>query len=109
MEIKDIHETQNLVFNRKELDANIISEIAPSNKDVITLLSKKLSVPEEGIKLKGIHGGFGSKIFKIKANIYKSKEERNKVERKTKREVEDNKKEIEVAKEAKKAEKEKKE
>lgn len=109
MEIKDIHETQNLVFNRKELSANIISEIAPSNKDVITLLSKKLSVPEEGIKLKGIHGGFGSKEFKIKANIYKSKEDRNKVERKTKKEVTNEKNEADAAKEAKKAEKEKKE
>jgi len=106
MEIKDIHETKNLVFDRKELDAKIISEIAPSNKDVITFLSKKLSVPEEGIKLKGIYGTFGSKEFKIKANIYKSKEDRNKVERKTKKEVENEKKEAEAAKVAKEEKKE---
>jgi ribosomal protein S24E len=109
MELKDINETKNLVFDRKELQATIHSEIAPSNKEVITLLSKKLSVPEEGIKLKGIYGEFGAKEFKIKANIYKSGEDKNKIERKTKKEVEGEKKEAEAAKEAKKAEKEKKE
>jgi ribosomal protein S24E len=109
MEIKDIHEIKNLVFDRKELQAIIISENSPSNKEVITLLSKKLSVPEEGIKLKGIYGKFGSKEFKIKANIYKSKEDKNKIERKTKKEVEGEKKEAETIREAKKAEKEKKE
>ena len=109
MEIKDIQETKNLVFDRKELTAKIISEIAPSNKDVITLLSRKLSIPEEAIKLKGIYGEFGSKEFKIKANIYQSKEGKNKIEKKTKKEIENEKKEAEAIKEAKKVEKEKKE
>lgn len=107
MEIKDIQETKNLVFDRKELTAKIISEIAPSNKDVIALLSKKLSLPEEAIKLKGIYGEFGSKEFKIKANIYLSKEGRNKIERKTKKELTNEKAEAEVAKEAKNTEEKK--
>jgi ribosomal protein S24E len=98
MEIKDIHETKNLVFDRREFSAKLISEAAPSNKEVLTFLSKKLSVPEEGIKLNSIHGEFGSKEFKIKANIYKSKEEKNKIERKTKKELENEKKEIEASK-----------
>jgi ribosomal protein S24E len=98
MEIKDVHETKNLVFDRKELQAKIISETAPSNKELITFLSKKLSVPEEGIKLKGIHGKFGSKEFKINANIYKSKEDRNKIEIKTKQEAENEKKEADASK-----------
>jgi ribosomal protein S24E len=106
MEIKDIKETKNLVFDRKELQAIIISEDSPSNKEVKTLLSKKLSVPEEGIKLKGIYGKFGSKEFKIKANIYKSKEDRNKIERKTKKEVQNEKKEAEDAKAKKEENKE---
>ncbi len=105
MEIKDIHETKNLVFDRKELHAKIISETSPSNKEVITFLSKKLSVPEEGIKIKGIYGEFGSNEFKIKANIYKSKEDRNKIERKTKKEVGNEKKEFEEAKKVKAEEK----
>lgn len=107
MELKDIQEKKNLVFDRKELQAKIISENSPNNKEVITLLSKKLSVPEEGIKLNGIYGKFGSKEFKIKANIYKSKEDRNKIERKTKKEVEGEKKEVEEVKKTKAEEKEK--
>jgi ribosomal protein S24E len=109
MEIKDIHEKKNLVFDRKELTAIILSEIAPSNKDVITHLAKKLSVPEEAVKIKGIYGEFGSKEFKVKANIYPTKEGRHNIERKTKKEVENEKKEAEAAREAKKAEKENKE
>lgn len=109
MEIKDIQEKKNLVFDRKELQAIILSENNPNNKEVITLLSKKLSVPEEAIKLNGIYGKFGSKEFKIKANVYKSKEDKIKTERKTKKEIEGEKKDAEDAKEAKKAAKENKE
>jgi ribosomal protein S24E len=101
MEIKDIKENKNLVFDRRELQAKLISEIAPSNKEVIAFLSKKLSAPEEGIKIKGIYGKFGSNEFKVEANIYKSKVEKDKIERKTKKEVENEKKEAEAAKAAK--------
>jgi ribosomal protein S24E len=109
MEIKDIHEIKNNVFDRKELTAKIISEIAPSNIDVISHLAKKLNLPEEAIKIRGIYGEFGSKEFKVKANIYPSKEHRNKIERKTKKEVEKEKAEVEAVREAKKAAKENKE
>jgi ribosomal protein S24E len=105
MEIKDIHETKNLVFDRKELKAKIISAITPSTKEVLTALSKKLSVPEEAIKIQGIYGEFGSNEFKLKANVYKSKQDKYKIERKTKKEVEAEKAESD----AKKAEKENKE
>lgn len=98
MEIKDIHKIQNPIFDRRELQAIIVSDISPSNKEVITLLSKEFSVPEGGIKLKGIYGKFGSREFQIKANIYKSKEEKDKIERKTKKEVENEKKEAEAVK-----------
>lgn len=96
MEIKDVHEIRNLVFDRKEIEAKLISETSPSNNEVITFLSEKFSAPEDAIKLNGIHGRFGSREFKIKANIYKSKEEKGKVEGKTKTE----KKEAEAEKKA---------
>lgn len=101
MEVKDIHETKNLVFDRKGIQATILSENAPSNKEVTTLLSKKLSAPEEAIKIKGIYGKFGMKEFQVKANVYKSKEDKNKIERKTKKEIGSEKKEVEVAKKEK--------
>ena len=109
MELKNIKETKNLVFDWKEVEATIVSESAPSNKDAAALLAKKLSVPEEAVKINGIYGRFGMKEFKVKANIYKSGEGKSKIERKTKKEIETEKKEAEAVKETKKAEKENKE
>jgi ribosomal protein S24E len=109
MELKNIKETKNLVFDRKEVEATIVAESAPSNKEAAVLISKKLSVPEEAVKIKGIYGRFGIKEFKVKANVYKSGEGKTKVERKTKKEIEAEKKEAEAVREAKKAEKENKE
>ena len=43
--------------------------------------------------MKKINGRFGSKEFRVEANIYKSKEDKRKVERKTKKEIENEKKE----------------
>ncbi len=100
MEIKDIKETKNLVFERKEIQATAFAESTPTKKDVATALAKKLSVPEDAIKIKGIYGKFGAREFRIEANVYKSKEEKSKIERKTKKEIEEEKKEIEAAKKA---------
>jgi ribosomal protein S24E len=100
MEIKDITEKKNLVFDRREMEGKILTDSSPSNKEVAALVAKKLSVPEEAVKIKGVYGKFGSKEFNIKANVYKSKEDRNKVERKTKKELENEKKEAEAAKAA---------
>ncbi len=100
MEIKDIKETKNLVFERKEIEAKIHAEKNPTKKEAAELLAKKLSVSEEAIKIKGVYGKFGVKEFLIKANVYKSKEEKNKIERKTKKELEEEKKAAEEAKKA---------
>ena len=40
MELKNIKETKNLVFDRKEVEATIISESSPSNKEAAVLISK---------------------------------------------------------------------
>ncbi len=109
MELKDIKETKNHVFERKEVEGKILADKVPTNKEAAELLAKKLSVHEEAIKIKGVYGKFGAKEFQVKANVYKSKEEKNKIERKTKKELEAEKKEAEAAKAAKAAEKEAKE
>ncbi len=100
MEIKDIKEIKNLVFERRELEAKVIADITPTKKDVTLALAKKLSVSEDAIKLKGIYGRFGVREFEIKANIYKSKKDKDKVEKKTKKEIEEEKKEAEAARKA---------
>ncbi len=112
MEIKNIEEIKNPVFERKEVQVLVVTEITPSYKEALGALAKKFSVSEDSIKIKGIYGKFGIKEFEIKAHVYKSKEEKDKIEKKTKKEIEEEKKAVEAAKkaaqEAKKAEEEKK-
>lgn len=108
MEIKDIHEIKNPVFERREIEGTITADKAPSNKETTNLLAKKLSVPEDTIKIRGIYGKFGIKEFQLKAHVYKSKEDKNNIEKKNKKEIETEKKEAEAAKAAKKEEEESK-
>ena len=102
MELKDITEKKNLVFERREVEGKILADKSPSNKEAAELLAKKLSVSEDALKIKGIYGKFGAKEFQVKANVYNSKEEKSKIERKTKKEIETEKKEGETARAAKK-------
>ncbi len=104
MEIKKIlEEKENPFFNRKEIIIDIESQTNPTKSETSQLLSEKFSVPVESIKIKNILGKFGSQSFKIVANIYSSREDKDKIERKTKKEIEQEKKELET----KKAEEEK--
>ena len=54
MELKNIKETKNMVFERKEVEAVVSAESSPSNKEVAELLSKKMNVSEDSVKIKGI-------------------------------------------------------
>ncbi|MFH1917658.1 MAG: hypothetical protein ABIJ14_00920 [Nanoarchaeota archaeon] len=80
MEFKIISDIENPLFNRREVEGEIHTEVSPSRQEVAKLLSDKFSVPVENIKIRTIMGKFGSQVFIINTNIYKSKEERNKVE-----------------------------
>ena len=78
MKLKITGEKQNHLFNRKEIEGEIQAEIVPKKQEVTEELAKKFSVQEDAIKIKGIRGKFGTKIFKIKANVYISKDEKDK-------------------------------
>ena len=104
MQIKNKKETKNPLFNRNEILLEVESESTPSHTEVKELISKEFSTPEDSMKVKAIKGSFGSKIFNIEANLYHSKQEMDKIEFKTKKEIEAEKKALE---EAKKAEEEK--
>jgi ribosomal protein S24E len=82
--LKIIKETENPLFNRKEVQVEINSDVTPSHGEVEELVSKKLSVDKENIKIKKIHGRFGSRDFLITINVYKSKEDKDKTEPKVK-------------------------
>lgn len=98
MKIKIINQTENKLFNRKEIQAEIESDATPSKTEVLNLVSKETSVSEDNIKIKGIYGKFGSKVFEVNANVYDSKEDKEKTEHKTKKEIEAEKKELEAKK-----------
>jgi ribosomal protein S24E len=80
MELKILEEKENSLFNRKEIKARAVSKAAPSREEVLTLLSEKTKLPKENIKIKGIRGSFGVNEFDIEANLYSSKEEKEKIE-----------------------------
>ena len=80
-------EKQNPLFDRKEIKAEIEAEITPNREGVLKMLSEKFSIKQENIKIKSILGKFGSRIFTIQANIYNSKQEKDKMEIKKKKEI----------------------
>jgi ribosomal protein S24E len=85
MTLKIIKEKENPLFNRKEISFELFSEITPNRKEIVELISKKLGIPEENIKIKKIAGKFGSKDFIIETNIYESEEHKHKTEKKSKK------------------------
>lgn len=95
MKLTILNEKQNPFFNRKEIEANIETNVTPKINDAEELISKKFSTTPENIKIKRMKGKFGSNIFIIDANIYSSKEDKDKTEPKTKKEKEAEKKALE--------------
>jgi len=81
-----LKQKENPLFNRKELEINMESSVTPNFKDAEEALSKKFSASPESVKVKKIDGKFGSRNFIIFANIYHSKEDKDKTERKSKKE-----------------------
>lgn len=84
MKIEIINEKKNPIFNRKEIILEIESEITPSHVEAEKIVYEKFKPAPESVKIKKISGKFGSKNFKISANIYSSKEERENIEAKPK-------------------------
>src|SRR3989344_8010657 len=82
--LKIINEKENALFNRKEITVILEEKTTPSRDHVKKMISEKFSTNEENIKIKKILGKFGSKNFKINASIYKSKEDMNNTEPKSK-------------------------
>jgi len=99
MEIINItKELDNPLFNRKEIELELASEITPSRLEVQEALSKKFSTLKDTIRVKQILGQFGSKTFKIVASIYTSKKDLEETESFSKKEKDAMKKAEEEAK-----------
>ena len=81
---KILNEKVNPLFNRKEIQVSVESKISPKKQEIKDLLSEKLSVPKENIKVKKISGNFGSGTFSISANVYSSKKDKEFLEKEKK-------------------------
>jgi len=84
MNSKILVEKQNPLFKRREIQIIMESPVSPSIKEAEKIVSEKTSSPEENIMVKKVDGKFGRTTFVISANIYKSKEEKDKIEPKPK-------------------------
>lgn len=96
--VKIITEQENPLFQRKEVEATIENNVTPSTPEIVSILSQIYKVDEDAIKVKKINSEFGSRTFVLEANIYPSKEVKETVERKTKKEIEAEKKALEEQK-----------
>jgi ribosomal protein S24E len=77
---------ENPLFSRREIEVKIRAEISPRIQEATELIAEEFSSSSESIKIKKIKGKFGSKDFIVKANIYASKEEKEKIEPKSRKE-----------------------
>lgn len=84
--LKIIKQRENPLFGRKETEIIFESNVPPKMQEAEELLAKEFSVAPENVKIKKIAGKFGSREFLISANIYSSKEDKEKTEIKTKKE-----------------------
>lgn len=87
-ELKIIEEKENPLFSRKEVKAEFESEVTPSKVQISEEIAKKYSTQPEVVKVLLIDANFGENKVKIDANIYLSKDEKEKYEIKEKKEKE---------------------
>ena len=84
-DFKLIEEKENPLFKRREIEFSVNANITPSNAEVGKFISEKFSAPLENIKIKKISGRFGSHSFRVTTNVYASKEDKESIERKSKK------------------------
>ena len=83
-EINIIEKKKNPLFAREELIFEIEQLKTPSFAEVEEILNEKLKIDKKAVAIKEIKGLFGSRRFKVKAFLYESSVEKEKVEPKMK-------------------------
>lgn len=79
-----IQDKQNPLLQRRELKIIVKADKNPTIEQVTKLLSEHFKTQEENIVVKLIKSKFGRKTFLTVANIYKNKDDKNKIEPKPK-------------------------
>jgi ribosomal protein S24E len=80
-----VTQKENPAFNRKELVLSVDTNVTPKITEAEAFIAKEFSSSAENVKIREIKGRFGSTNFIITANIYSSKEEKDKIEDKAKK------------------------
>ncbi len=83
--MKILTQKENPLFNRKEIEVSIETLVAPKISDAEAFIAKEFSSQQENVKIKKVKGRFGSNSFIISASIYSSKEDKDKIEPKSKK------------------------
>ena len=89
--LKILKQRENPLFNRREVEINLEARVAPKIREAEEFIAKEFSSHTDNVKIKKIKGRFGSNNFVISANIYNSKEEKEKIEPKSKKDKKENK------------------
>lgn len=85
---KIIEEKENFLFNRKEIKLVVEAEKNPNYEEALGIISDKFKADKENIVIKQVKGKFGRDTFLISAFAYKTKEDKEKFERKKKEKTE---------------------
>ncbi len=82
--LKIINQRENPLFNRKETEISIETDVAPKIKEAEEFVAKEFSSHADNVKIRKIRGRFGSNNFIITASIYHSKDDKDNIEPKSK-------------------------
>ena len=80
MTIKIIEDKKNELFSRREIVFELEVDVTPSKADALKIVVEQTKAPEDFIVVKNVLGKFGSKVFKIVAFVYDSKEIKEEIE-----------------------------
>jgi ribosomal protein S24E len=87
-DIQIFRQKENPLFQRKEVKIIAKSQSNPSFADAEKIVSETFKTNPENIKILGIDGKFGRDTFMITSNIYKTQEDKDKIEKKPKKKKE---------------------
>lgn len=80
-----VQDRQNPLLKRREVKVVVEAEKNPSMKEAAEIIAKQFKTGEEKAQVKLVRGKFGRNTFLIVANIYDSKEDKEKIEPKQKK------------------------
>jgi len=84
--IKILNHRENPLFNRKEVEISIEADVTPKISEAEVFIAKEFSSSTDNVKIKKIRGRFGSNNFIINAKIYHTKEDKEEIEPKSRKE-----------------------